>query len=132
MMNRARHGSKQRLRVPEKPGQGRLAIGPQLAKLPHVLILLIGLHAVWAGESSPHLRSGKYEVTLRVPVDGLYAQEEMEIELRIQDTSRPDPLTGFAPVVRASVEARIDMPDMPGMPPYLEAAHAEAVPGEYG
>ena len=97
-----------------------------------VLILLIGLHAVLAGESSPHQRSGKYEVTLRIPADGLYAQEEMEIELRIQDTSRPDPLTGFAPVVRASVEARIDMPEMPGMPAYRETAHPEAVPGEYG
>jgi hypothetical protein len=91
------------------------------------LILLIVLHA-----GALHQRVGKYEVTLMVPADGLYALEEVEIELRIQDTSRPDSLTDFAPVVRASVEARIEMPEMPGMAAYRETAHPEAIPGDYG
>jgi hypothetical protein len=76
--------------------------------------------------------SGHYQVTLRPPADGLYAREEMQIEFRVQDTSRPDPLTDFAPVVRAEPEAVIDMPEMPGMPKFTETAHAEGVPGDYG
>ncbi len=77
-------------------------------------------------------RVGDYEVLLRLPSDGLVAREEMEIELRIQDATRPDPLTGFAPIIRANVDVVIDMPQMPGMPAYRETAHAEGVPGEYG
>ena len=49
--------------------------------------------------------SGRFQVTLRLPADGLYAREEMQIEFRVQDTSRPDPLTDFAPVIRAAPEA---------------------------
>ena len=72
------------------------------------------------------------QVTLRLPPDGLYAREEMQIEFRVQDTSRPDPLTDFAPVIRATPEAVIEMPEMPGMPKFTETAHAEGVPGDYG
>ncbi|MBZ5724445.1 MAG: hypothetical protein LAP87_05560 [Acidobacteriia bacterium] len=76
--------------------------------------------------------AGKYQVTLRLPSGGLYAQEEMQIEFRVADTSRPDPLSGFAPVVRLAPEAGIDMPEMPGMPRFTETAHAEGTPGDYG
>jgi hypothetical protein len=73
-----------------------------------------------------------YRVTLRLPPGGLYAQEEAQIEFRIEDTTRPDPLTGFAPLVRARPQAVIDMPGMPGMPRFTETAHAEGIPGDYG
>src|SRR5437773_679464 len=76
--------------------------------------------------------AGKYQVTLRLPLDGLYAQEEMQIEFRVEDTSRPDPLTGYTAVVRAVPEAVIDMPAMPGMPKFTEIAHPEGAPGDYG
>jgi hypothetical protein len=76
--------------------------------------------------------SGRFQVTLRLPPDGLYAREEMQIEFRVQDTSRPDPLSDFAPVIRASPEAVIEMPEMAGMPKFIETAHAEGVPGDYG
>jgi hypothetical protein len=76
--------------------------------------------------------AGKYQVTLRLPPDGLFAREENEIEMRIADSSRPDPLLGASPVIRARVEARITMPSMPGMPAYRETAHPEGVPGDYG
>ena len=76
--------------------------------------------------------AGKYQVTLRLPPGGLYAQEETQIEFRVEDTSRPDPLAGYTAVVRATPEAVIDMPAMPGMPKFTETAHAEGAPGDYG
>jgi len=77
-----------------------------------------------AGESSAVQRSsGKYLVTLRLPPDGVYAQEETEIEFRIVDTSRDDPLTGSVPVIRAQIDVGIEMPSMPGMPAFHELAH---------
>ena len=56
----------------------------------------------------------------------------MQIEFRIEDTTRPDPLTVYTAVIRATPEAVIDMPAMAGMPPFTETAHAEGTPGDYG
>jgi hypothetical protein len=77
-------------------------------------------------------RAGKYEVSLRLPEDGLYAGEETEIEFRVVDTSQVDPVLGPTPIVRALIKVVIDMPSMPGMPKYEEVAHPEGIPGEYG
>jgi len=77
-------------------------------------------------------RSGNYEVILRLPPDGLFAQEEMEIEFRVVDATQVDPLLGPAPLVRARITSVIDMPSMAGMPKLEEFAHPEGVPGEYG
>jgi hypothetical protein len=78
------------------------------------------------------LAAGRYHVTLRLPPAGLFAREEMQIEFRVEDTTRPDPLGGFAAVVRAAPEAVIEMPAMPGMARFTETAHPEGVPGDYG
>jgi hypothetical protein len=83
-----------------------------------------------AGETQQ--KAGHYQVTLRLPPDGLYPQEEMQIEFRVEDSSRPDPLSGFAGVIRAAPQATIDMPQMPSMPRFTEIAHAEGTPGDYG
>jgi hypothetical protein len=86
-----------------------------------------------AAESSLLQRSaGKYLITLRPPADGIYAQEETEIEFRIVDTSRDDPLTGSVPVIRAQIGVGIEMPSMPSMPAFHELAHPEGVPGDFG
>jgi hypothetical protein len=77
-------------------------------------------------------QSGPYEVTLRLPAGGLFAQEEMQIEYRVVDTSRVDPLFGPAAVIRAQTASRITMPSMAGMPALTETAHPEGIPGEYG
>lgn len=77
-------------------------------------------------------KSGVYQVTLRPPADGLFSSEEMQIEFQVVDTSKEDPLTGFAPVIRAKIESEIDMPSMSGMPVIRETSHAEGVPGDYG
>src|SRR5258705_12843378 len=83
-------------------------------------------------EDLPRQIAGKYEVSLRLPADGLFAREEMEIEARISDRSKNDPVMGNAPVIRAVVDAVIDMPSMPGMPKITERSHSEAVAGDYG
>ncbi len=77
-------------------------------------------------------QSGPYEVTLRPPAGGLFAQEEMQIEYRVVDTTRVDPLLGPAAVIRAQTASRITMPSMAGMPALTETAHPEGIPGEYG
>jgi len=96
------------------------------------ILLFLLATACQAAASDLQRSSGKYAVTLRLPADGLYAREEMEIEMRIEDSSRVDPVLGPTPVIRARVECMIDMPAMPGMPKVQEVAHAEGVPGEYG
>jgi hypothetical protein len=77
-------------------------------------------------------QSGPYEVSLRLPGGGLFAQEEMQIEYRVVDTTRVDPLLGPTAVIRAQTASRITMPSMAGMPALTETAHPEGVPGEYG
>ena len=95
-------------------------------------ILLALLPCAAIAVNAPSRQAGPYRITLRLPAAGLYAQEEMQIEFRIEDTTRPDPLTTYTPLVRATPEAVIDMPAMRGMPPFTEIAHPEGVPGDYG
>ena len=96
-------------------------------------VLLSTVQLSIADESSLTQRTaGKYLITLRPPPDGVYAQEETEIEFRIVDTSRDDPLTGSVPVIRALIDVGIEMPSMPGMPSFHEVAHPEGVPGDFG
>jgi hypothetical protein len=78
------------------------------------------------------LAADRYQVSLRLPPGGLYAAEEMEIEFRVEDTTRPDPLGGYTPVIRLTPAVTIDMPEMPGMPRIEAIAHPEGAPGEYG
>jgi len=95
------------------------------------MALVVWLTICLAGEAQQQ-KAGHYQVTLRLPPDGLYPQEEMQIEFRVEDSSRPDPLSGFAGVIRAAPQATIDMPEMPSMPRFTEIAHAEGTPGDYG
>src|ERR1700730_1782725 len=97
-----------------------------------LILLLAFLPCSKAEEALPVRTAGKYIVAMRVPADGVFAQEETELEFRIEDTSRVDPLTGNTPVVRARVDVSVVMPLMPGMPGLREQAHVEGVPGEYG
>jgi hypothetical protein len=86
---------------------------------------------VWS-QPLPTLSQGKFEVSLRLPPDGLFAQEEMEMEARVVDTSQVDPVLGPTPVVGARLRGVIDMPSMAGMPKVQEELHPEGVAGEYG
>jgi hypothetical protein len=92
-----------------------------------LLLLLCAL-----AQGAPQVRIGNYEVTLRLPSEGLHAGEEMQIEYRVVDVSRIDPVMGPVPVIRAATRSVIDMPSMPSMAKMVETAHPEGVPGEYG
>ncbi len=75
----------------------------------------------------------KYEATLRLPEEGLYAGEELDLEFRVVDTTQKDPVeTGFKGVGGISASAVMTMPSMPGMPEAKPKVHREGVPGDYG
>jgi hypothetical protein len=99
-----------------------------------LLCVVLSVGQLSSADESSLLRrtAGKYQISLRPPADGVYAQEEAEIEFRIVDTSRDDPLTGSVPVIRARIDVDIEMPSMPGMPAFREVAHPEGVPGDFG
>jgi len=78
------------------------------------------------------VQTGNYEISVRLPPDGLHAGEESEIEFHIADMSQVDPVLGPTPLIRSDVEATISMSTMPGMPRFREKAHVEGVPGDYG
>jgi hypothetical protein len=85
-----------------------------------------------APQTPPTQTSGRYAVALRLPSDGLYAGEEVQIEFRLTDSSLVDPLIGATPIIRARTRSEIWMPAMPSMARIIEVAHVEGVPGEYG
>jgi hypothetical protein len=100
-----------------------------------LLLLIYGSIALGQGIElgpGPVQQVGKYRVSLRLPVEGLVASEEQQIELRLGDASRTDPVLGPPAVIRAQIQSSISMPAMPAMPGAQEIAHPEGVPGDYG
>lgn len=95
--------------------------------------MLLTLRA-WAqaASSNPTVKIGKYLVELRVPADGLFAEDEADVEFHVSDISQDDPVQGAPPVVKAKVAARVTMPAMPAMPAQEPKTHSEGVPGDYG
>lgn len=100
------------------------------------LVVLVGsavhTYAQQTPAKNPVQKAGKYAVELRLPAEGLFADEETDIEFRITDTSQDDPVQGASPVVNARVAADVSMPAMPGMPAQKPKTHSEGVPGDYG
>lgn len=85
-----------------------------------------------AAAENPVKKVGKYAVELRIPADGVYAGEALDIEFRLTNTADEDPVLGAAGVVRAKSAAKVTMPSMPGMPAQTPKIHTEGVPGDYG
>ena len=75
---------------------------------------------------------GKYQIELRVPEEGLFAGESVDVEFRLSDKTRKDPIEGFVGVPNAAATAAVTMPAMPGMPVARPNVHREGVPGDYG
>lgn len=76
---------------------------------------------------------GNYDATLRLPDGGLYAGEETDVEFRVVDRTKKDPVeTGFKGVGGISATAVMTMPSMQGMPEARPKVHREGVPGDYG
>lgn len=85
-----------------------------------------------AQAGNPVRTVGKYAVELRVPAAGLFAEETLDLEFRLTDTSNSDPVLGAAGVIQAVAVASITMPAMAGMPAQKPKIHSEGVPGDYG
>ena len=81
---------------------------------------------------NPVQTTGRYSVELRLPAEGVYAEEVIDIEFRLTDTTKNDPVLGAAGVIRAVSAAKVTMPAMPGMPVQTPKIHSEGVPGDYG
>jgi hypothetical protein len=77
-------------------------------------------------------KAGKYTVELRIPVEGLFAEQETDVEFHVSDSSQDDPVQGPPPIVKAAVAARVTMPAMASMPAQSPKTHSEGVPGDYG
>ena len=75
---------------------------------------------------------GNYEITLRLPKDGVFAREQIDIEFRFADTRKIDSISGAVGVARVQTKATITMPEMAGMPAQNPKIHSEGIPGEYG
>jgi hypothetical protein len=79
------------------------------------------------------LRSGKYEIELRVHAEGLFAGEEVDVEFRVTDSTQKDPVeSGNKGVPNVEASGVVTMPSMPGMPEQRPDIHREGVPGDYG
>ena len=79
------------------------------------------------------VKFGKFEALLRVPEEGLFAQEEVDVEFRVVDTNAKDPVEeGFKGVGAIEATAVMTMPSMAGMPEAKPEVHREGVPGDYG
>jgi YHS domain-containing protein len=76
---------------------------------------------------------GKYQAELRLPEEGLFAGEEVDIEFRVVDTTQKDVVEeGFKGVGAIEATAVMTMPSMMGMPEAKPKVHREGVPGDYG
>ncbi len=98
------------------------------------LTLLFGSPGFALAQSPQSLQKtvGKYQLTLRLPAEGVFAGEQIDIEFRLLDTSKIDPVSGATGVVRATAKAVVTMPEMAGMPAQNPKIHTEGVPGDYG
>jgi hypothetical protein len=97
------------------------------------LTLLSGAPRIALAQTSSLQKTvGKYQLTLRPPAEGVFAGEQLDIEFRLLDTSKIDPVSGATGVVRAQAKAVVTMPEMAGMPAQNPKIHTEGVPGDYG
>ena len=108
---------------------------------PYFLSTVIGLFALLTAFQTPVLAqndtkltqtSGKYSVELRIPPEGIFAEEETDLHVRISDSSQIDPVQGAAPVIKAVLQPVLTMPAMASMAKQIPKSHTEGIPGEYG
>ena len=110
-----------------------LSIAASVLRAFAVLCFVISASAAFAQPGKNSVQTvGKYSVELRIPAEGIYADEVVDIEFRLTDTSKNDPVLGAAGVIRAVSAAKVTMPAMPGMPSQTPKTHSEGVPGDYG
>jgi YHS domain-containing protein len=75
---------------------------------------------------------GKYVVELWPPEGGVFAGEELDIEVGVFDSGRKDADGGLAGVESMQVSAVVTMPSMEGMPEQRPHVHKEGRAGVHG
>lgn len=94
---------------------------------------LLALAPLAHGQKSPNIvTSGKYQIELRIPDEGIFSGEQIDVEFRLSDTTQNDPIEGKKGIPNATPTASVVMPAMPGMPIMRPRIHSEGVPGDYG
>lgn len=92
---------------------------------PAVFLLALGLLAALAGAAraaeNPTQKSGNYVIELRVPAEGLYAGEEVDLLFRLTDAARREAVPGAAGSLRAKISGGASTPIL----------QAGGVPGDY-
>lgn len=102
-------------------------------KVPSVLKQRASTPEAPSADTVTKVKFEKFEAELRVPEDGLFAGEEIDVEFRVVDTTSKDPIEeGFKGVGGISATAVMTMPSMQGMPEAKPNVHREGVPGDYG
>lgn len=99
--------------------------------------LFLGALALTPSAIAPTLpqttaKVGPYQVELRIPEGGLFAGQTTDVEFRVSDLTKKDPIEGFKGIPNAAPTATVTMPSMPGMPVAKANVHSEGVPGDYG
>jgi hypothetical protein len=123
------------LRVAATLGLATVTLSPAAPSSPWSLVPLTSNSPVLGAQESivPITnRVGDYAVTLRVPKAGVYAGEVIDIEFRVEDMSKVDPVLGALGVPKVVASAVVTMPEMEGMPEQRPKIHTEGVPGDYG
>lgn len=93
---------------------------------------MLGLAGASEAKPPTIVKAGKYQIELRVPEEGLFAGEQVDVEFRLSDLTKADPIEGQKGIPNAAPRAQVTMPAMPGMPIARPRIHSEGVPGDYG
>jgi len=85
-----------------------------------------------SGGKSTLVKNGNYELELLVPESGLFAGQELDVEIHITDSTKKDPVEGNLGIANIEVDGVVVMPSMPGMAEQKLEIHREGIPGFYG
>lgn len=91
-----------------------------------------GQHQMQTEKLVTLVKHGNYEVELLVPEEGIFAGEEIDVEFKVTDTTKPDPVEGNLGIANVEATGFVTMPSMPGMPEQKPEIHREGIPGYYG
>lgn len=91
-----------------------------------------GQHEMQGEKTVTLVKHGNYEVELLVPEEGIFAGEEIDVEFKVTDTTKKDPVEGNLGIANVEATGVVTMPAMPGMPEQKPEIHREGIPGYYG
>src|SRR4051794_36854439 len=105
---------------------------PSISLMSGILLAATLVSAPPARALATTITVGKYVITLYLPRNGYYAEEESHVQFKLAEIVPSGDMPIFRPVEHAQVRCIINMPAMASMPKFDEAAHSEGIPGVYG